>query len=81
MNEGKQKTEGISQRRTWPLEKSAGQRLEANGVTGNICFHRGKKRRGKRGRRDNPTMRIGNPSINAPTTLYVEIALKANDYW
>jgi hypothetical protein len=46
MNEGKQKTGGISQRRTCPLEKPAGQRLEVNGMTGNVCFHRGKKDEG-----------------------------------
>jgi hypothetical protein len=33
-------------------------------------FIEGKKRRGKRGRRDDPTLRIRNPSIIAPTTKW-----------
>jgi hypothetical protein len=67
MNEGKQKTGRISQLRICPFETPAGQRLEIKGVNGRVCFIEGKKRRGKRGRRDNPTLRIGNPSIISPT--------------
>jgi hypothetical protein len=54
MSEGKQKTGGISQRRACPLETPAGQGLKVNGVTGNVCFHRGKKEEGQKG----GTMRI-----------------------
>jgi hypothetical protein len=46
MSEGKQKTGGISQRGTCPLEKPAGQRLRVKGGTGNVCFYKGKKEEG-----------------------------------
>ena len=40
----------------------------------------GKKRRGKRDRRDNPTMRMANPSIIAPTYVEPRDALDIEDY-
>jgi len=46
MNEWEQKTGGIPQWRTCPLETPAGQRLAVKGVTGKVCFHRGKKEEG-----------------------------------
>ena len=49
MNEWKQKTGGIPQRRTCPLKTPAGHRLEVKGVTRNVCFHKGKKEEGEEG--------------------------------
>ncbi len=43
-------------------------------------FIEGKKRRGKRDRRNNSTMRIGNPSIIAPTKREDEPMSGAEDY-
>jgi hypothetical protein len=43
-------------------------------------FIKGKKRRGKRGRSDNPTLGIRNPSIIAPTTLQSNTIPNVNDY-
>jgi len=80
MNEGEQKTEEVSERRACPFEKPAGQRLEVKGGNGNVCFYRGKKRRGERDHRENPTMKIGNPSIIAPTNVRRDTWRRGNNY-
>jgi len=43
-------------------------------------FIKGKTRRVKRGHLDNPTLRIRNPSIIAPTSLHSDISLEVSDY-
>jgi len=42
-------------------------------------FTEGKKKRGKRGRRDNPTLRIHNLSIIAPTNVRARLTLGIED--
>jgi hypothetical protein len=43
-------------------------------------FIEGKKRRGKRGHRDDRTLRVWNPSIIAPTNVRIRDITRVEDY-
>ena len=49
-------------------------------VNGNVCFHKGKKRRGKRGHHEGRTRKACNPSRIAPTYLQFHIGHVVEDY-
>jgi hypothetical protein len=71
---------GNSTTENCPFGDTRRAKIGSKGRGRNVCFYREKKRKGKRGHRDNPTLRVRNPSIIAPTTLQWRDDVRVDDY-